>query len=128
MNNKQLAEMIKRLRKEKQDELAMTDMNTTSNMKGAGHDVAENVIKEYSVRAMVKPSTRKGRLTPAGHMSHTKQTDITKAGPGLKNKYTLSKPVSEDKEEVTKTKTGSKKNKDVINTSPEQDSAMIGTQ
>lgn len=128
MNNKQLAEMIKRLRKEKQDELAMTDMNTTSSMKGAGHDVVEKVIKEYSVRAAVKPSARKGRLTPAGHISHTKQTDITKAGPGLKNKYTLSKPVSEDKEEVAKTKTGSKKNKDIINTSPEQDSAMIGTQ
>ena len=120
--------MIKRLRKEKQEELAMTDMNTTSNMKGAGHDVAENVLKEYSVRAMVKPNARKGRLTPAGHFSHTKQTDITKAGPGLKHKYTLSSPVSEDKEEVTKTETNSKKNKDVINTSPEQDSAMIGTQ
>lgn len=128
MNNKQLAEMIKRLRKEKQEELAMTDMNTTSNMKGAGHDVAENVLKEYSVRAMVKPNARKGRLTPGGHFSHTKQTDITKAGPGLKHKYTLSSPVSEDKEEVTKTETNSKKNKDVINTSPEQDSAMIGTQ
>ena len=94
MKTKQLAEMIKALRKQKLD--------------------------EYRSRSMVQPPARKGNLTPAGHMSHTKQTDITKAGPSVVNKYKPARLVSEKEHSNTKST--------LINTTPEQDSAMIGTQ
>lgn len=116
MKNKQLAEMIKRLRKEKQEELATTDINTTANMKGTAHDIVE-----YRSRSMSQPPARKGNLTPAGHMSHTKMTDITKAGAGVKNKYKPGRLVSEKKQDSNTKST-------IINTTPEQDSAMVGTQ
>lgn len=95
MNNKQLAEMIKSLHKQKLD--------------------------EYRSRSMSQPHPRKGNLTPAGHISHSKMTDITKAGSGLTNKYKPGRLVSEKKQDSNTKST-------IINTTPEQDSAMIGTQ
>lgn len=125
MNNKQLAEMIKRLRKERND--SMTDMNTTSHMKGASHDVSEELLKEYPSRAKATHPYKGNLGNLPKRYGYRKQVDITKAGPGLQNKYKMDS-VSENKEEVTKTATNSKKNRDTINTKPEQDSAMIGTQ
>ena len=118
MNNKQLAEMIKRLRKDrKNDELATTDINTTSNMKGAGHDIVE-----YSF--MTGRTSKQLAKTPRRRASAIDSRNQPKAGNDTRGRY-----VPEEKtEEVAKTATKSKKNKDVINTSPEQDSAMIGTQ
>lgn len=122
MNNKQLAEMIKRLRKDrKNDELATTDINTTSNMKGAGHDIVE-----YR-NAAIKTSKQLAK-TPQRRASAIDSRNQPKAGNDTRGRYVPHVATEEKTVEVTKTETKSKKNKDVINTSPEQDSAMIGTQ
>lgn len=121
MNNKQLAEMIKRLRKEKQDELATTDMNTTSNMKGAGHDIVE-----YQVRS--GPTSMQITKTLRARTSAIDTGNQPKAGNDTRGRYVPHIRTEEKREEITKTEKKAKKNKDVINTSPEQDSAMIGTQ
>ena len=113
--------MIKRLRKDrKNDELATTDINTTSNMKGAGHDIVE-----YSfMTGRTSRTSRQTAKTPRRRASAIDSRNQPKAGNDTRGRY-----VPEEKtEEVAKTATKSKKNKDVINTSPEQDSAMIGTQ
>jgi hypothetical protein len=119
MNNKQLAEMIKRLRKDRID--TMTDINTTSNMKGAGHDIVEyrNAAIKTS-RKRVKTLLGRARAIDSGNQP--------KGGNDVRGRYVPHLSTEEKTEEVTKTATKSKKNKDVINTSPEQDSAMIGTQ
>ena len=119
MNNKQLAEMIKRLRKEKQEELATTDMNTTSSMKGVAHDVAEKVLKEYQVRSG-PTHTLVGTKTPRGRQSHRDRASMPKSGRDVQNRYKLSNVV--EKKEVSNTKST------IINTTPDQDSAMVGTQ
>jgi hypothetical protein len=119
MNNKQLAEMIKRLRKDRID--TMTDMNTTSNMKGAGHDIVE-------YRNAAGNTSDQMAKTPQRRASAVDRRNQPKAGNDTRGRYVPHIATEEKTEEVTKTATKSKKNKDVINTSPEQDSAMIGTQ
>lgn len=114
MNNKQLAEMIKRLRKEKLDDLAMTDINTTSHMKGAGHDIVE-----YQVRAAAtSPQLTK---TPTARKYAIDSRNQPKGGNDVTGRY---KPSVRTEEKVDK----KSKAKNIINTEPEQDSAMIGTQ
>ena len=114
MNNKQLAEMIKHLRKEKLDALATTDMNTTSNMKGAGHDIVE-----YQVRSGgTSPQLTK---TPSARRYAIDSRNQPKAGNDITGRYN---PGVKTEEKVEK----KSKAKNIINTTPEQDSAMIGTQ
>lgn len=93
MNNKQLAEMIKSLRKQKLD--------------------------EYQVRSG-PTHTLVGTKTPAGRASHADRASMPKSGKDVKNRYKLSTVV--EKKENSNTKST------IINTTPEQDSAMIGTQ
>ena len=121
MNKKQLAEMIKRIRKEKQEELAVTDMNTTSNMKGASHDVAEEILKEFQARAR-RTHTLVGTKTPRGRRDYHKQVSMPKGGSKIKDRYKLSSQLVEKKTSSSNSKST------IINTTPEQDSAMIGTQ
>lgn len=114
--------MIKRLRKDRKDsELATTDMNTTSNMKGAGHDIVEYQVRSGGTSPQLTKTLRaRNAAIDSGNQP--------KAGNDTRGRYLPGITTEDKKEEISKTATKSKRNKDVINTSPEQDSAMIGTQ
>ena len=100
MKTKQLAEMIKHLRKQK--------------------------LNEYQTRSGgTSPQLTK---TPTARKYAVDSRNQPKAGNDTLGRYRPGIKTEEKDEEVTKTATHSKKNKNVINTSPEQDSAMIGTQ
>lgn len=96
------------------------DINTTSNVKGPSRDVAEDTLNEYQMRARRTP-TLVGTKTTIGRRSFHKGASIQKGGPNVKNRYKLSKQLAEKK-------TTSNNKSTIINTTPEQDSAMIGTQ
>jgi len=100
MRAKKLAEMIKLLRKQKLD--------------------------EYQVRS--GPTSKQLTKTMRGRNSAIDSRNQPKAGNDTRGRYHPHIKTESKDEEVTNTTTKSKKNKDVINTSPEQDSAMIGTQ
>lgn len=106
--------MIKRLRKErKENELATTDINTTSNMKGASRDVVEDTLNEF----------KRGAIST--HFRVAKKL----AGPRIASQSKLglqrNKP---DRYRLEEKKQSSNTNSTFINTKPEQDSAMVGTQ
>lgn len=93
MNSKQLAEMIKHLRKQK--------------------------LNEYQVRAGgTSPQLTK---TPTARKYAVDSRNQPKAGNDTRGRYTPSIKTEENEDKKSKSKT-------VINTTPEQDSAMIGTQ
>ena len=129
MNNKQLAEMIKRLREEK-----IKQIGSGGSYKGAGADIQDpaspnrapgtatkeihhGVVKE----TMRDPPPAYKRLTPDQHQGAIRGGIISRrrnlAGRTVQSKYTF-----EEKKQVSNTKST------IINTTPEQDSAMVGTQ
>lgn len=129
MNNKQLAEMIKRLREEK-----MKQIGSGGPYKGAGADIQDpaspnrapgtatkeihhGVVKE----TMRDPPPAYKRLTPDQHQGAIRGGIIrgrrNLAGRTVQSKYTF-----EEKKQVSNTKST------IINTTPEQDSAMVGNQ
>ena len=115
MNNKQLAEMIKRLRKErKESELETTDINTTSNMKGASRDVAEDTLNEFK-RGAIATHYRVAKKLAGPRMASQSKLGHQRNRP---DRYRF----TEEKKEKSNTKST------IINTTPEQDSAMVGTQ
>jgi len=122
MNNKQLAEMIKRLRKDrKENELATTDMNTTSSMKGAGHDIVEYQVRSGGTSPhLTKTLSSRNAAIDSGNQP--------KAGNDIQGRYHPHIRTEDKDEVISTTATKSKKNNNVINTEPEQKSAMIGTQ
>lgn len=117
MNTKQLAEMVKRLRKDKLDALATTDMNTTGMTKGATRDIVE-----YSV--MAGPTSSQITKTLRARTSAIDTGNQPKGGNDMRARYTPRVAAEEAEEKVSK----KSKAKTLINTSPEQESSMIGTQ
>jgi len=111
MNNKKLADIIKNLRRERME---MTDMNTTSNMKGASRDVAEDTLNEFK-RGAIPTHFRVARKLAGPRMKSQSKLGQQRNRP---DRYKL----TEKKEEKANTKST------IINTTPEQDSAMVGTQ
>jgi hypothetical protein len=111
MNNKKLAEMIKKLRKERME---MNDMNTTSNMKGASRDVAEDTLSEFK-RGAIPTHFRVAKKLAGALIKASSELGNQRNRP---DRYKL----TEKKEEKANTKSS------IINTTPEQDSAMVGTQ
>jgi hypothetical protein len=118
MNKKKLADMVKTIRKEKME---MMDMNTSSNVKGPSRDVAEEILKEYQARS-AKTHTLVGTKTPSGRRGYHKKVSMPKGGSKTKDRYKLSSQLAEKKEASSNSKTT------IINTTPEQDSSMVGTQ
>lgn len=103
--------MIKSIRKERME---MTDMNTTSNMKGASRDVAEDTLNEFK-RGAIPTNFRIAKKLAGPRMASQSKLGHQRNKP---DRYRL----TEKKEQSSNTKST------VINTTPEQDSAMVGTQ
>jgi hypothetical protein len=117
MNNRDLADKIKRMRKEK---LETMELNTFSNVKGPSHDVAEDTLNEYQARS-AKTHTLVGTKVPNKRKGFRYAGSQPK-GQKMKNRYKISAQLAEKKEPTSNSKTT------IINTTPEQDSAMVGTQ
>lgn len=105
--------MIKALHKERME---MTDMNTTSNMKGPSRDVAEDTLNEFK-RGAIPTNFRIAKKLAGPRMASQSKLGHQRNKPD-RYKFKL----SEKKEEKANTKLS------IINTTPEQDSAMVGTQ
>jgi hypothetical protein len=134
MNNKQLAEMIKNLRKIKMEQKLI---GSGGSYQGAGADiqdpaspnrkpgtatkeihhgvVKEDELNEFQSRAKATHSYVALKV-PSRRMSHRGPVSRP-LGARQQSRYRLS-----EKKETSNTKTN------MINTTPEQDSAMIGTQ
>lgn len=130
MNNKQLAEMIKRLREEK-----MKQIGSGGSYKGAGADIQDpaspnrapgSATKE--IHHGVKKEETLNEFKRGAIRTHTRiakkltgPRQALQSGLGLQrnrvDRYRL-----EEKKQVSNTKST------IINTTPEQDSAMVGTQ
>lgn len=94
--------------------MEMTDMNTTSNMKGASRDVAEDTLNEFK-RGAIPTNFRIAKKLAGPRMASQSKLGHQRNKP---DRYRL----TEKKEQSSNTKST------VINTTPEQDSAMVGTQ
>lgn len=136
MNNKQLAEMIKHLRKTRMEQKLV---GSGGSYKGSGADlqdpaspnrkpgsktkeihhgvVKEDELEEHQVRAMYKTHTYVGSKLNSRREGYRKGVSQPK-GARAASRYRL----SEKNETTSNTKST------IINTTPEQDSAMVGTQ
>ncbi len=135
MNNKQLAEMIKNLRKMKMEQKLV---GSGGSYVGSGADIQDpaspnrkpgsaskeihhGVVKEHQVRAMYKTHSLVGSKISSGRRSYQKAVSQPKGGTKIYGRYRTGR-LTEKKEATSNTKST------IINTTPEQDSAMIGTQ
>ena len=135
MNNKQLAEMIKTLRKIKMEQKLV---GSGGSYEGAGADrqdpaspnrkpgsitkeIHHGVVKEHQARAMYKTPRLVGDKTSIGRRGHQKAASQPKGGTKIYGRYRTGR-LTEKKEVSSNTKST------IINTTPEQDSAMVGTQ
>lgn len=131
MNNKQLAEMIKTLRKIKMEQKLV---GSGGSYKGAGadiqdpaspnrrpgsatkeihHGVKEETLNEFK-RGAVRTHTRTAKKLPAPRQKLQSALGLQRNRP---DRYRM-----EEKQQTSNTKST------MINTTPEQDSAMVGTQ
>jgi hypothetical protein len=136
MNNKQLAEMIKHLRKIKMEQKLV---GSGGSYVGAGADiqdpaspnrrpgsatkeihhgvVEEDELNEFQTRSMVGSHVYKATLGKTETRTSAIKTRSRPLGTRQKTRYSL-----EEKQANSNTKSI------IINTTPEQDSAMVGTQ
>lgn len=134
MNSKQLAEMVKTLRK-----LKMEQIGSGGSYKGSGADiqdpaspnrkpgkmskeihhgvVKEDELEEHQMRAMYKTHAYVGTKLASNRKKYREKVSQPK-GARAASRYRLSE----------KKETSSNNKSTLINTTPEQDSAMIGTQ
>lgn len=132
MNNKQLAEMIKRLREEK-----LKQIGSGGSFKGAGADIQDPA----------SPNRAPGSATKEIHHGMVKEDDLNEsqsraprtlklAGSKIsserfKNQRIRSRELGSRQRvryTIGENKQSSNTKSSIINTTPEQDSAMVGTQ
>ena len=132
MNNKQLAEMIKRLRDEK-----MKQIGSGGPYKGAGADIQDPA----------SPNRAPGSATKEIHHGIVKEDDLNEFQIRARNTHSyvgakieskrksyrnkVSRPLGKNqynRYRLEEKKQSSNTKSTIINTTPEQDSAMVGTQ
>lgn len=132
MNNKQLAEMIKRLREEK-----LKQIGSGGSFKGAGADIQDPA----------SPNRAPGTATKEIHHGMVKEDDLNEfqirskpthsyVGAKIESKRNahrskVSRPLGKNqygRYRLGENKQVSNTKSTIINTTPEQDSAMVGTQ